>query len=299
MKKIISLFSLILVMVSCSKSDNIVDTVLDTYTNGAVLRGWNPAGGYNFFAPSTSIFSVSVEAHDRQDGGLMQQVEVFVDLNGNFKTLHKTLLPADFATGPTGLPRYDLAVSLGDALATMNKTSADYTGGDFININLKLTLTDGRTFEAKDAASSLTGSYFKSPYIYPLQIKCIPPGAVPGVYTVNMRDSYGDGWNGGYVKVTVDGVVTTIGMPDAYGDYPVIDAGHLDAIGNDSAAYTDFTIAAGAVDMSWEWVGGAYVDEVSFDITVDVGDGVIQSAFGPASNPDDGVKVLSVCPPTS
>ena len=305
MKKIISLFSLLLILVSCGKSDNVIDTVLSDYVTGAVIRGWNPRGDYNYFAPETSVFKVTLEEHDAEKGKLMESVDVYVDLNGTTEELFLTLLPADFTKDAnSGLPRYDLEVSLSDALTKMGLSTTQISGGDFVNIRIALNLTDGRTYTAKDAASSLTGSYFKSPYTYAKQIKCIPSEAIPGTYTINMIDSYGDGWNGGYIIATVDGVERWIGIPDYWGDYPELDPVLLWAdgpenfvaqAGNYSLSKFSFSIPADAVSMSWVFVTGDYMSEVSYSITVDVGNGVEQSAFS-ESNPAAGTKVLSVCP---
>jgi len=297
MKKIISLFSLLLILVSCGKSDNVIDTVLSDYVTGAVIRGWNPQGDYNYFAPETSVFKVTLEEHDAENGKLMESVEVFVDLNGINEKPFLTLLPADFTKNAnSGLPRYDLEVSLSDALTKMGLSTTQISGGDFVNIRIALNLTDGRTYTAKDAASSLTGSYFKSPYTYAKQIKCIPSEAIPGTYTINMIDSYGDGWNGGYLIATVDGVEKWFGIPDSYGDYAEISAQlNWTDDGNYSNSKGQLVIPAGAQTMSWTFVTGAYMSEVTYSITVDVGNGEQQSAFS-ESNPAGGTKVLSVCP---
>ena len=44
MKKIITLFSLLLITVSCQEPETTINDVLDNYVTGAVLRGWNPTG---------------------------------------------------------------------------------------------------------------------------------------------------------------------------------------------------------------------------------------------------------------
>ncbi len=277
MKKIITLFSLLLITVSCQEPETTINDVLDNYVTGAVLRGWNPTGDYNFFAPSTSIFSVTIEEHDVQKGALMQDVKIYVALNGAGEVLLRTLTSADFtAPSPNGLPRHDLVVTLGESIAALGLTSSQYTGGDVINIRLQLNLTDGRSYTAKDAASSLTGSYFKSPYIYNMTIKCIPTGAVAGDYTINMIDSWGDGWNGASVTVTIDGVSQTVGLPSG-------------ATGSQT-----ITVPASATSMSFAYVSGAWDSEVSYDIIFNNG-GADQTAIA-ETNPGAGVKVLSVCP---
>ena len=276
MKKIITLFSLLLVTVSCQEPDTPKNDVLDNYVTGAVLRGWNPTGDYNFFAPSTSIFTVEIEEHDDQNGALMQDVQVFVSLNSGTEVLLRTLTSADFAVGPTGLPRHQLTVTLGESIAALGLSSSQYTGGDVINIRLQLNLTDGRSYTAKDAASSLTGSYFKSPYIYNMTIKCIPTGAVAGDYTIDMIDSWGDGWNGASITVTIDGVSQTVGLPSG-------------AVGSQTV-----TVPAGATSMSFAYVSGDWDSEVTYTITFNNG-GADQVAIS-ETNPGAGVKVLSVCP---
>ena len=276
MKKIITLFSLLLVTVSCQEPDTTINDVLDNYVTGAVLRGWNPTGDYNFFAPSTSIFTVEIEEHDEQNGALMQDVQVYVALNSGTEVLLRTLTSADFAVGPTGLPRHQLTVTLGESIAALGLSSSQYTGGDVINIRLQLNLTDGRSYTAKDAASSLTGSYFKSPYIYNMTIKCIPTGAVAGDYTIDMIDSWGDGWNGASITVTIDGVAQTVGLPSG-------------ASGSQTV-----TVPAGATSMSFAYVSGDWDSEVTYTITFNNG-GADQVAIS-ETNPGAGVKVLSVCP---
>ncbi|MDG2371558.1 MAG: hypothetical protein P8L83_02995 [Flavobacteriaceae bacterium] len=296
MKKIITLFSLLLITVSCQEPETTINDVLDNYVTGAVLRGWNPAGDYNYFAPSTSVFTVELEEHDEQNGALMQDVQVFVALNGQGEVLLRTLTPSDFTTGPTGLPRHNLTVSLGDAISALGLSSSQYSGGDTINIRLQLNLTNGISYTNTDAASSLTGSYFKSPYIYNMVIKCIPTGAVAGNYTVNMIDSYGDGWNGGYVSVTVDGVESKIGIPDYWGDFPELEPELLWTPGSYSSSSYTLNIPSSATTMSFAWVKGAWDSEVSYTIIFNNGVGGPDQTAISESYPDAGVKVLSVCP---
>jgi hypothetical protein len=300
MKKIIYLFSLMLLMTSCSESDNVIDNVLNNYETGAVLRGWNPTGDYNYFAPSTSVFTVDIEAHTGTGGGgnadLMQDVQVFVALNGVGEKLLRTLTPSDFTTGPTGLPRHSLTVTLAESTAALGLSDSQYSGGDKINIRLQLNLTNGKSYSAADAASSLTGSYFKSPYVYNMVIKCIPTGAVAGNYTINMIDTYGDGWNGGYMLVTVDGVAVKVGIPGQWGCCPALDLELLYTGTSYSSSYYTINVPSTATTMAFEWVDGAYTDEVTYSIVFNNGVGGPDQTAIAESYPDPGVKVLSVCP---
>ena len=120
-----------------------------------------------------------------------------------------------------GLPRTDIKLSLEEAVNALGLSSSQYKGGDTVKLRLKLNLTNGKSYNNDGVTSSLTGSYFSSPFEYNLVIKCIPLSAVPGIYTFVMTDTpYEDGWQGSHIKVTVDGKpqitvfqVTVVVMP--------------------------------------------------------------------------------------
>jgi hypothetical protein len=93
MKKIIKYSCIIALVISCQAPDNPINDILDTVGKGAVLRTISTDGEYNFYAPDTSIFSATIEEHDAENGALMQNVEVFVSLNGTNETLYKPCSP--------------------------------------------------------------------------------------------------------------------------------------------------------------------------------------------------------------
>ena len=140
MKKIIYLLSFITVFISCTESENTIDYVLDNYEQGAVIRTISSEGDYNYYDTANSIFSATIEEHDTESGGLMQNVEIYVGFNGN-ESLLQTLQPGEFTTGPTGLPRTNIKVSFADAVSALGLSPSQYTGGDVIGIRLKLNLT--------------------------------------------------------------------------------------------------------------------------------------------------------------
>lgn len=290
MKKISILLGLLLIVTSCSEPDNLINDVLDNYTNGAVIRTITSSGEYNFYAPAASVFTATIEEHDTENGALMQNIEIYVSLNSGAESLFQTLQPSEFTKGPTGLPRTDISVSLGDAMANLGLSSSQYTGGDAVNISLKLNLTDGRSFSADQATGSMTGSYFKSPYKYAKIIKCIPLAAVPGIYTFNMADSYGDGWQGGGILVTVDGVVTKYGVPDN-GDATGLET----YVGNDSSGYATLTIPADANSMKFEWIDDTYNSECSYNIVYTALDGTNEQTALNVSVVSAGTSILSIC----
>jgi hypothetical protein len=97
---------------------------------------------------------------------------------------------------------------------------------------------------------------------------CIP---VPGVYTIDMIDSYGDGWqtndgNGGDgITVTVDGVlIAEFGMCSPYQASP------FTCTPGTSSAQTTVTIAEGSLSAIWSFPGDQW-GEIGFTITDPLG----------------------------
>jgi len=295
MKNKIICIMLLGILIGCQKPNNEINYILENVQKGAVLRTISSDGEYNFYAPVTSIFKLTIEEHDIDNGALMQNVEVYLSHNGNSEVLHKTILPNEFTTGPTGLPRNDFQLSLGDATSTLGLSSSQYTGGDRITIRLQLNLTDGRKFSSGDVTSSLTGSYFSSPYEYNLVIKCIPISAVPGNYTFTLADSYGDGWQGSHLKVTVDGKETFYGIPSPYDSDAERNAILEPFSGNDSGGSASLTIPEDAKTMSFEWVSGDWPSECSYSIDYTNLDGSNKQTAINESNPANGIKILSIC----
>jgi hypothetical protein len=295
MKKIIYLLSFVTVFLSCTESDKTIDFVYDNIQKGAVIRTISSSGEYNFYDPANSIFSATIEEHDAENGGLMQNIEVYVSLNGGSEALLRTLQPGEFTTGPTGLPRTDLSVSLAESANALGLSSSDYTGGDAINIRLQLNLTDGRSFSSGDVTGSMTGSYFASPFAYNMVIKCIPLSAVPGIYTITMADSYGDGWQTSNLTATVDGQKYVFAIPSLASADADFNATLEPFTGNSSSGSAQLIIPEGASSMSFEWSNGRWASECSYTITYTKLDGTgEQTAFSEGSV-SPGTKVLSIC----
>lgn len=293
MKNTLIYITLIGLFLGCQKPDNVINDILETVQQGAVIRTISSEGDYNFYAPDTSVFNLTFEEHDIENGALMQNVEVFLSHNGGSEVLIKTYQPNEFTTGPTGLPRANFQLSLSDAVSALGLSQIK--GGDQITVRFKLNLTDGRSFSSGDVTGSLTGSYFKSPYEYNQVIKCIPLEAIPGIYTFSLSDSYGDGWQGSHVKVTVDGVVTYYGIPSPY-DSDVDRNAILEPYsGNESSGKATLTIPEGAKTMSFEWIGGDWPSECSYKIIYTNLEGTNEQTTISESNPSNGKKVLSIC----
>ena len=289
MKKVnIYLISLAMMAFSCSKEfssdeyggyEMLTDYMLKEYQVGAALRTITESGSYRFFDPGNSLWSATLETHDHESGGLTESVEWYVSNGGNNEVLARTVSRSEMYDGPVGLPRMDISMSLVEAGGLVG----GYQGGNTIIHRMVLKLTDGRTFSTESVSGSLTQSYFKSPFQYRKTITCFMDAgivtAVPGLYTVNMTDSWGDGWNGAAVVMTLDGV-----------DYST-------SFASGSADTIVFEVPAGSSTMGFKFVAGAWDSEVDFNIVFSKLDGSNSQTALPnvGASPPTGYYALSVC----
>jgi hypothetical protein len=292
MKNIFKIFLATLLVFSfnsCGDYDTVVDGVLDDTKAGAVLRTIVDDSNSNVLNSSdaASFWSQVIEEQDEENGDLLESIDILVSLrdlspdNGTTTTVYKivkTIPAADFTTGPVGLPRATAMVTFAEATSAMGLSAADYAPGDLYVFEVRLNLTDGRTFGAADAGGIITGGYWASPYKYNAALVCSP---VPGDYTIDMHDSYGDGWqtngsNGG------DGITVTLtdangnesviefGMCTPYGDGSFLDTGNCTEApySNPGFPHTTsavVTIPEGTVTAIWNNPGDQY-EEISFEI---------------------------------
>ena len=289
MKKVnIYLISLAMMALSCSKEfssdeyggyEMLTDYMLKEYQVGAALRTITESGSYRFFDPGNSLWSATLETHDHESGGLTESVDWYVSNGGNNEVLARTVSRSEMYDGPVGLPRMDISMSLVEAGGLVG----GYQGGNTIIHRMVLKLTDGRTFSTESVSGSLTQSYFKSPFQYRKTITCFMDAgivaAVPGLYTVNMTDSWGDGWNGAAVVMTLDGV-----------DYST-------SFNSGSADTIVFEVPAGSATMGFKFVAGAWDSEVDFNIVYSKLDGSNSQTALPnvGASPPTGYYALSVC----
>jgi hypothetical protein len=269
--------SLLMVSFSCQDSENTIDTVLD-YETGAILRTISVDSQLLNASDPVSLFSVTIEEQDEQDGGLLQEVRVLVelrDLTTDFTTpatgevLVQTIPASEFSPGPVGLPRTQVNMAFGDAAAALGlplDPETGYNPGDIFVVKLELVLTDGRVFGASSAAGIITGGFFSSPFQYNALLTCSP---MSGDYTINMFDSYGDGWQttsggdgGEGLTIDMDGVVTSVAMCSQWGSYDF----ECTPTNDGYSATATVTIPVGTQSATWTWPGD-YYGEIGFEIT--------------------------------
>jgi len=270
-----------LLISSCDDGDKVIDTVFDETTRGAILRTIEADGIFDRFDTSTT-YGFTFEEQDYEDGDLLEKVDLYISFEDNTEAngdstvdeiLIETFLPADFTDGEFGLPRASYETTLANALSQLGLVEGDFDGGDAIQFRLILTLTDGRTFTNDDSTGTITGSFFNAPYFYAPIIKCIPPAPVAGEYTIEMEDSFGDGWNGASIDVVIDGVETSY----------TLDSG--------AAGSQTFTVPEGTAEFTLAFSSGDWDGEITYEIIAPTG----ELALSDGPTPAVGFQTLNIC----
>ena len=275
--------------IGCSSDDKLVDKVEAGTLRGAVLRTISNSPNSFLFDDPESVWTAVWEEQDIEDGALLASVDVYVNFvdtspgNGTTtatETLVANIPASAFSNGPNGLPRTTFSLSYGDALAALGLAfdPAVVGPGDQFNIRTAVNLTDGRTISAADLSGTVSGgSFFSSPMNYRATVVCPPKAGPAGTWTIEMQDSYGDGWNGASLTVTLDGVAT---------DYLVSAA---QGFSNTET----FDVPDGAESLSIIYNSGDWDSEVTFQITSSTGTLLIDQ--GPS--PLVGTELLDYCNP--
>ena len=179
--------------------------------------------------------------------------------------LAATYLPSDMYEGPHGLPRKDIVFTWGDMKAALGFTGGEATAGDLLRIQFELELTNGEVYGPNDAAGSILGGFFSSPYTYNALLSCDP---APGNYLIKMYDCWGDGWqttNAGDgtpqsqgLEVYVDGDVRNYAMCSQWQPWE----GTPDCTATADGYYAEqlVDIPAGSSVVTWTWINDYYAE---------------------------------------
>ena len=278
----------VLMLTGCVEGEEVFDQIRDAEQRGAILRTIDyPASAQEIpIGDSNYMFELMVEEQDQQGGDLLGSVEVFVGFLDNTveagaedldraESLFATIPASDFTIGEFGLPRGTFSASLSELLSFVGLTEADIfvTGGDQFTIRLELVLTDGRRFSNDDNSGTITGSYFSSPFFYLPVVVCPPQAPTPGTWMIEMQDSYGDGWNGASLDITVDGETTSFLIADGF------------------AASETLEVADGASSLGITFNSGDWDSEITFQVISANGNTILD--LGP--EPSAGVELLDYC----
>lgn len=297
MKKVIFKYLSVFVAIAitgCSSDDKTIDKVFDEVQTGAFLRFVSTSGGALNKNDVSSSASVTFE-FDGQDASMLSSVDAtitFID-NDDADGVQQSFGPialgsiskSEFTTSSFGLPEASFSYTLAEALAAGGLTASEITGGDRFVLGFTVTLTDGRSFGPGSANGNVAaiGGFYSSPYAYTSLVVCPPQ---PGVWTIEMVDTYGDGWQtatgGGGPGITFalnDGTVFEVSLCSAYGPRP----GCTDDYNSGTATVT---IPVGTSSMVATFPGD-YYGEIEFRITSPTGNVLADYATGSAAGPID------------
>lgn len=276
---------LLVVFTACEDGNEVFDQIVDAEQRGAILRTISVVSDELPIGAADSFFGVDLEVQDQQNGGLLSALEVYIAFTDNTvdggddksrsEVLAESIPPSDFTTGEFGLPRTSYEITLPEMLSALGLPGSDVDGSDVFSIRFELVLTDGRTFSNDDNSGTITGSYFSSPFLYSATVVCPPKPPTPGVWTIEMQDSYGDGWQttssgggSGLQLILEDGTILEVGLCSPYGSAvgTFLESGNgLCVENNGSEGVGTITVPAGAGISEWFWPGDFW-GEISFQI---------------------------------
>lgn len=169
--KIILAILALATLTSCNNDpDNAIYDVFDGLTNGAVIRTLDLTSPTFDVVDLSSYFEVIVEEQDEESGDLLSSMDVYIASDGVSEALVRSIPASEFVTTTNGLPGTTIRIVLQDALDLLGLSPDAIACGDAMSVRLAVNLTDGRTFSAEDGSGSLQGSYFRSPYLYNVNI---------------------------------------------------------------------------------------------------------------------------------
>jgi len=251
------------------------------FDTGVFLRTISATSTLPFSTVPTASFDLEVEAVDAENGGSVQTVDIFASRRRGAAVLPGakvvTLQKADFT--PNSESKYlraNVSITIVAAMAALGLTTADLAGGDFVEFRLVLTDSKGRTFSNNNLSSDIAGGvFYRSPFFYRVSLVCATQIEKPaGTWVFDMVDTYGDGWQGGFISVQVGGVeVDRIFLLSQYdpGGVPV-------SSGSDTYTYV------GPGQLSFVWDNDDYNSECEFTITSPSGN-VIADVSSPTAGP--------------
>lgn len=280
---------------ACEDGDQVIDQIMEGETRGAILRTVNYETNEIAIGNTDYMFEVDVEVQDHANGTNVSQVEVYLSFADNTiedgdpdlsqgEVLVETLDASTFGVGEFGLPRTTYSISLDSMLSAFGLSTADIfvTGGDEFTVRFELVLSDGRRYSVADNSGTLTGSYFSSPFQYTTVVVCPPLAPSAGIWTINMTDAYGDGWNGGAgFDITIDGTVHNITLESG-------DAG---------TATIDVPEGASAISIIFN--SGTWDPEIGATIVSSTGTTIVEFIADPAQGQEpihpSGVELIDYC----
>ncbi|WP_291869438.1 hypothetical protein [Maribacter sp.] len=289
MKKIIKFIAIpcvFLGFLSCEDEDKARISPYENELKGAFFRTVDAGGVINRTDIAGSTFSITGEliAENTADVANIELMVQFVDRttdgdpdtnddNSIDPVLVKTADITSFNTNDNGFPEANFNVAITEATTALGLDLDLIDGGDQFLFLVVINMTDGRKFEKKNSGDSVTGElFFSSPMTYTGSVVCILPTPPTGDWVIEMTDSYGDGWDGALITVSIDGTDT---------DYTAVDFGTNHTI----------NVPNGTTSLTFTYTPGSFESEHSFIIKAPSTNIVSEQGPGPTA----GEITLNLC----
>lgn len=212
MKKLLKSFA-IFAALSIAACTDFVDPAIpySDFDTGVYLRTLVfPASSFVFTDLETSTFSVTVEAVDIEDGGLVEEVEVFVarrrgqDVSPESRLMtvpasafqpHSITLPNVHPASGSKYPAATIEATVPEMLQAMGMDVSDIEGGDFFEVRLSLRDRNGRVFSNNNLSPDVAGGgFFRSPFFYRVPVVCV--SNLGGTYDLSTAGWCGETYTG-------------------------------------------------------------------------------------------------------
>jgi len=212
------LFSLI-IFTACEYDDSPLDEDIVASNTGAVLTTVSVDGGtINKLNPAESSLTTTVLFNDHANNDTIESVDLLIlfadttPVDNQVITLDEAFIEnipgSAFVVGDSGYPEHTYSIGAEEMLNVLGLEANQIDGGDLFILRYVLNLTDGRSFSATDTGVNVATTSHNAPFRYSSVVVCfrVPE---PGDWVLDMQDLYGDGWNGGFITVSIDGNETT------------------------------------------------------------------------------------------
>jgi hypothetical protein len=237
----------------------------------------------NKLDPASSEFSKAYRLFSIDNGNDVTSIDVFVSFNGMTTSAAEALLytipSSSFETSGTN-PELQVVYNGAEILAALSLPQTALEGGDTFSYRLALTNNQGTW---SDVSANFDNQ--SADHTFASSVVCIAPPPA-GTWTIDMADSYGDGWQpltgdggGAGVTITLDsGEVIELGLCTPYEDpgYNCVD--------QSSSGSDTFEIPVGTVSADFVF-NGDFWGEMSFQIYAPSGNLVASGASGASAGP--------------
>jgi hypothetical protein len=285
MKNLLNIYGVLIAVIvasSCTDQSTFNNPAIHQLENGAFVRFEND-GAINLDYPDPQALNIEENVYDANNNISSFTISVEANIGGALKYVDDLITITSF---PSKIKI--TSQSLADAIGI---DVSEFAFGDTFNFRGVATRNDGTIFysESPDYDVSTnshsrgnTHSNLTSVSAYTNAMKFgfvfftdCPP--VSGDYVIDMADSYGDGWQGPGILVTMDDVEYNIVLCS---DYASNAADQEGCVGSGASGSYTLNVPDGTQSWSWNWTTDSYPSEVSFTVT-DPNGVVIFSAANP------------------